>query len=73
MLKGSDRILVESVVDIPYAYVIYDDFRKKNLPSIINFLKRNSVWSIGRYGSWNYMSMEDTILEGKAALEELRG
>ena len=73
MLKGSDRTLVESVVDIPYAYVIYDEFRKKNLPSIMNFLKSNGIWSIGRYGSWKYMSMEDTMLEGKAAAEELRG
>jgi protoporphyrinogen oxidase len=73
MLKGSDRILVEAVIDIPYAYVIYDDFRKKNVPSIMNFLKSNGIWSIGRYGSGKYMSMEDTILEGKAAAEELRG
>jgi len=73
MLKGSDRTVVESVIDIPYAYVIYDDFRKKNMPTIINFLKSNGILSIGRYGSWNYMSMEDAILEGKAAAEELRG
>jgi hypothetical protein len=73
MLKSSDRILVESVIDIPYAYVVYDNFRKKNLPSIMNFLKSNGIRSIGRYGSWSYMSMEDTILEGRAAAEELRG
>jgi len=39
----------------------------------MNFLKSNGIWSIGRYGSWKYMSMEDTMLEGKAAAEELRG
>jgi protoporphyrinogen oxidase len=73
LLKGSDQILVESVVDIPYAYVIYDDFRKKNLPSIMDFLKSNGIWSIGRYGSWSYMSMEDAILEGKATAEDVCG
>ncbi len=73
MLEGGDRAVVKSVVDIPCAYVIYDDFRKKHVPSIMKFLKNNGIWSIGRYGSWNYMSMEDTILEGKAAAEELRG
>jgi hypothetical protein len=61
------------VVDIPYAYVIYDDFRKKNLPSIMDFLKSNGIWSIGRYGSWSYMSMEDAILEGKATAEDVCG
>jgi UDP-galactopyranose mutase len=73
MLSGSDRIIAEDAVDIPYAYVIYDTFRKKNLSSIMDYLKSNGVWSIGRYGSWKYMSMEDTILEGKAAAEVLRG
>lgn len=73
MLKGTDRAMVESAVDIPCAYVIYDDFRKEHLPAIMNYLKSNGVWSIGRYGSWKYMSMEDTILEGKVTAEVLRG
>ena len=73
MLSGGDRVIAEDAVDIPYAYVIYDTFRKKNLSSIMDYLKSNGVWSIGRYGSWKYMSMEDTILEGKAAAEVLRG
>jgi UDP-galactopyranose mutase len=73
MLSGSDRVIADDAVDIPYAYVIYDTFRKKNLPSIIKYLKSNGVWSIGRYGSWKYMSMEDAILEGKAAAEVIRG
>jgi protoporphyrinogen oxidase len=73
MLSGSDRVIAEDAVDIPYAYIIYDTFRKKNLPSIMNYLKSNEVWSIGRYGSWKYMSMEDAILEGKAATEVIRG
>lgn len=73
LLEGSDRALVKSVIDMPCAYVMYDDFRKKNLPSIMKFLKNNGIWSIGRYGSWKYMSMEDTMLEGRAAAEELRG
>lgn len=73
MLKGTDRAMVESAVDIPCAYVIYDDFRKEHLPSIMNYLKSNAVWSIGRYGSWKYMSMEDVMIEGKVTAEVLRG
>ncbi len=60
-------------MDIPYAYVIYDTLQKEKSPSVIKYLKGNGVWSIGRYGSWKYMSMEDAILEGKAAAEVIRG
>jgi len=73
ILQDSNRIRVEDVVAIPYAYVLYDQFRQKNLPKIIDYLERNSVYSIGRYGSWEYMSMEDTLLQGKKVAEALHG
>lgn len=73
ILKDNDQIIVEDVVDIPYAYVIFDHFRQKNLPKIIGYLERNSIFSIGRYGSWEYMSMEDTLLQGKKVAEALHG
>ena len=73
LIKGRDEIVVEDAVDIPYAYVIYDDQRRKILPELISYLKKHSVFTIGRYGSWEYMSMEDTLLQGKAVAEELNG
>lgn len=34
-------------------------------------LKKKNVYSIGRYGSWTYCSIEDNILEAKATAEEI--
>jgi protoporphyrinogen oxidase len=73
IVQGNDQVIVEDVIDIPYAYVIYDPFRQKNLPKIIDYLESNDVFSIGRYGSWEYMSMEDTLLQGKKVAEALHG
>lgn len=73
IVQDRDQIIIEDIVDIPYAYVIYDTFRQKNLPKIIDYLERNSIFSIGRYGSWEYMSMEDTLLQGKKVAEVLHG
>ena len=73
ILPEGDQVIVEDVVDIPYAYVIYDHFRQQNLPKIIDYLEGNSIFSIGRYGSWEYMSMEDTLLQGKKVAEALHG
>ncbi|MEE8317682.1 MAG: FAD-dependent oxidoreductase [Candidatus Omnitrophota bacterium] len=52
-------------IDIKYGYVLYDSNRKEAVQVIKNYLKRFGIYSIGRYGSWRYMSMEDVILEGK--------
>ncbi|MDX1778547.1 MAG: hypothetical protein R3339_06680 [Thermodesulfobacteriota bacterium] len=73
MIGGRDEIVVEDAVDIPYAYVVYDNQRRKILPELISYLKKHDIFTIGRYGSWEYMSMEDTLLQGKAVAEELNG
>ena len=52
-------------MDIKYGYAIYDSKRKNAVETIDDYLKRFGIYSIGRYGSWKYMSMEDVILEGK--------
>jgi len=73
LLSQKDQIVVEQVVDIPYAYVVHDAVRQENLPKIMSYLKRNHIFSIGRYGSWGYLSMEDAIMQGKEVAEVLHG
>ena len=73
MITSRDDIVVEDTVAIPYAYVVYDEERRKILPEIMSYLNKCDIFSIGRYGSWEYMSMEDTLLQGKAVAEALHG
>ena len=72
-LKSRDQILVENVLDIPYAYVIHDDFRHRSLSKIMAYLASHGIFSIGRYGSWKYASMEDALLQGKEIAEAING
>jgi len=65
ILSDEKDIEVCLPVDIKYGYVVYDADRKWAVGVIKDYLKRFGVYSIGRYGSWRYMSMEDVILEGK--------
>jgi protoporphyrinogen oxidase len=71
ILKNNDKILTVNVLDIKYAYVIYDKKRNKNLGIINSFLHKKGIYSIGRYGGWKYMTMEEAILEGKKTAERL--
>jgi len=70
-----DEAEIETCVpmDIKYGYAIYDANRKWAVRTIKNHLKRFGIYSIGRYGSWRYMSMEDVILEGKEIAQTLKG
>jgi protoporphyrinogen oxidase len=69
ILRTDDTILAEKTIFIRHAYVIYDRFRSQHLPRIIQFLRTNKIYPLGRYGRWEYSTMEDAILQGKEAAE----
>jgi protoporphyrinogen oxidase len=52
---------------IDYAYVIFDHEYFAALDVIRPFLDASRIISSGRYGDWNYSSMEDAISFGKTA------
>ncbi|MEX0940487.1 MAG: FAD-dependent oxidoreductase [Candidatus Babeliales bacterium] len=72
LLKIADNeILIEKVIHISHAYVIYNFWREKYLPSLLNQLANNHIFSIGRYGAWKYSSMQEAVLDGKKIAEQL--
>lgn len=71
ILREDDRILTVHPILLKYAYVIYNSDRRKTVARIQRMLKKRDVHSFGRYGSWEYSSMEDAILQGKATAEQL--
>ena len=54
---------------IKNAYVIYDFNYHAARETLMNFLAECGIESIGRYGDWNYSSMEDALLDGKRVAE----
>jgi protoporphyrinogen oxidase len=71
VLLPDDRILTVNTLDIPFAYVVFDRNREKYLASLIQYLESQSIFPAGRYGRWDYFSMEDSILSGKTAAEAI--
>jgi hypothetical protein len=37
----------------------------------MQFLRANQIYPLGRYGLWEYTTMEEAILQGKEAAEAL--
>lgn len=71
ILKKSDKIVVTNIIPIPCAYVIYTLNRKKIMQTIFDFLQKNNIFSIGRYGGWKYSFMEEAIVDGQKTAEQI--
>jgi protoporphyrinogen oxidase len=69
LLRGAQDIELWRLRTIEYAYVIYDHNYRAALDVIEPFLKEQRIVSSGRYGGWNYSSMEDALLMGRAAAQ----
>lgn len=61
---------------IDHAYVIFDHHYFASLDAIRPFLEEANIASAGRYGGWNYSSMEDALhfgQEGAAKAQQILG
>ncbi|MBN2400594.1 hypothetical protein EH223_09385 [candidate division KSB1 bacterium] len=67
MIKGRDEILFHDLKKIPVSYIIFDRHWPHLVPPALDFLRRQRIYSIGRYGSWNYSSMADDIQAARNA------
>lgn len=65
VMNDDDEIVTINIVDMPYAYVIFDKKRKKALEYINKFLNKNNIYTIGRYGAWEYSFIEKNIIDAK--------
>jgi protoporphyrinogen oxidase len=65
ILKKGERISCQDINDIKYGYPIYDLHYNAARKGILEYLMGHNIIPCGRYGSWRYLSMEDTILDGK--------
>jgi protoporphyrinogen oxidase len=68
---SNSEIVTEKVLSIKHAYVIYDQWREKNIHKILQRLEELHIHSIGRYGQWKYSSMQEAILDGKKIADML--
>jgi len=71
ILNNENDIVVRDINDIKYGYCLCDSQHSKTTKQILDFLNHNGIYSIGRFGRWRYMSMEDTILDGKHIAETI--
>ncbi|HZS37499.1 MAG TPA: FAD-dependent oxidoreductase, partial [Polyangia bacterium] len=64
-ITSADDILFAELKELKYAYVVFDDHYYGAVAAITRFLEQHDVYPRGRYGSWIYNAMEDSILAGR--------
>jgi UDP-galactopyranose mutase len=69
MLRPDDKIITANMVDMPYAYVVYDHARAANVELVKAWLARYDIILAGRYSEWEYYNSDHAFLAGKKAAE----
>ncbi|HEX9576598.1 MAG TPA: FAD-dependent oxidoreductase [Myxococcales bacterium] len=65
------RVLLQRARTIPVAYVLFDHHHEKARALVLDHLSAHGVQVAGRYGRWEYSSMEDALLSGREAARKL--
>ena len=74
ILRKGDKLDYQEVRTYSHGYVVYDLEHRRNVGTIHNFLKGNGILPAGRFGDWEYLNMDRSMLSGKRAAEDaLRG
>lgn len=76
LFTGEDPIWATNIVDMPYAYVIYDHGRKANVDTMREWLLTHDIVLSGRYSEWEYYNSDHAFIAGRQAAEavqQLRG
>jgi len=71
MILRPGEILFHDAKKIPVSYVLFDRNWPRLVPAILSYLRRQNIYSIGRYGSWNYSSMADDIQMARETAKEI--
>ena len=69
LLNENDTLITASEVDMPYAYVVYDHARARNVATVKQWVGLYGITLAGRYSEWEYYNSDHAFLAGKKAAE----
>jgi UDP-galactopyranose mutase len=72
IISADDPIWATAQCDLPYAYVVYDHARPKNIATIRKWLDAQDIHLAGRYSEWEYYNSDHAFLAGRKVAERVR-
>ena len=64
-------VLESQVITVKYGYPVYTHERPEILRRLIGYLQENNIFSIGRFGAWEYVNSDQSIMQGLKTAENL--
>lgn len=71
-MRHPDDLKFATLERIDHAYVVFDRHYQRACQTLHTFFADHDIYPRGRYGSWNYGSMEDAMCEGREVAKLLR-
>lgn len=71
ILWDLEEVEVVVPLELPVAYVIHDWARSEWLPKIRDFLEGQGIYTVGRFGTWGYGTMEQALIQGRDVARRL--
>ncbi|SFO37322.1 NAD(P)-binding protein [Nitrosospira briensis] len=72
LLTPEDKLITANLVDMPYAYVVYDHARKHSVEMVKRWLSERDIILAGRYSEWEYYNSDHAFLAGKKAADLIK-
>lgn len=72
LMTREDKLITANLVNMPYAYVVYDHARAKNVETVKNWMEQHGIVLYGRYSEWEYYNSDHAFLAGKKAAEAVK-
>jgi UDP-galactopyranose mutase len=71
IIREDDPVWTAVQVDMPFAYIVYDHARPKNVATIRQWLQSQGITLAGRYSEWEYYNSDHAFVAGRRAAEEV--
>jgi UDP-galactopyranose mutase len=71
MINSDDKVITANLIDMPYAYVIYDHARAQHVARVKAWMEKHNITLAGRYSEWEYYNSDHAFLAGKKAAEKI--
>lgn len=67
IINADDSVIARNMIDMPYAYVIYDHGRSDNVATIREWAEAHDIILAGRYAEWEYYNSDHAFIAGRNA------
>jgi len=73
IIRADDPVIAANQIDLPCAYVVYDQARAQNVKLIREWLSGFGIILAGRYAEWEYYNSDHAFVAGRNAAGEALG